>query len=105
MCELKLVYLARILHALHMYGRDAEWEVSRWEKNFARLSAKHKSLLPNFALKVEAARRGISCNQSFLTSVASSFSEPSLMEGALKSLQHRMKHHIPASPADLDKAR
>ena len=88
-----------------MYSTDADWEVSRWEKNYGKLSAKHKGLLQNHSAKVRAARQGIQSNQSFLSSVASSFHEPSLMEGAIKSVQHRMKHKIRASPADLDKAR
>ena len=99
------ILFARILHALQMYSKDAEWEVCRWEKNYKRLSAKHKGLLTNHASKAQAARQGILSNQNFLKCVADSFSEPTLMVGAEKSVKHRLKHQIPASPADLDKAR
>lgn len=88
-----------------MYSRDAEWEVARWVKNYSKLSAQHKKLIRNHDAKVESARHGIQYNQSFLTSVAHSFHEPSLMEGALKAVQGRLKNRVPPSPADMDKVR
>ena len=95
----------RILHAFYMYGGDAEWEVSRWVRNYSKLSPQHKSLIPNHNAKVESARQCVQRNQTFLASIARSFDEPALMEGALKAVQTRLKSKVPAAPADIDKAR
>ena len=34
--------LARVVHALRGYRSAAEWEVGRWERNYARLSERHR---------------------------------------------------------------
>ena len=36
------VVRCRIIHAMREYRGDAEWEVARWEHNFARLSPRHR---------------------------------------------------------------
>lgn len=90
---------------MHMYSRDAEWEISRWVRNHNKLSDKHKKLLHNHEAKTKAARQGVLQNQRFLTSVAHSFSEPILMEGALKAVALRLKDRVSPSAADMDKVR
>ena len=32
----------RIIHAMREYRGDAEWEVARWEHNYARLPPRHR---------------------------------------------------------------
>ena len=95
----------RILHAFHSYSIEAEWEVSRWERNYSKLSPQHQALVPHHPAKCEAARRGILANQRFINALASAFDEPTLVEGAYRAVQRRIKEGIRASPGDVEKVR
>ena len=35
-------HVCRIAHAFRRYKTDADWEVTRWESNYLRLSQRHK---------------------------------------------------------------
>ena len=103
--SLTLFIWRRILHAFHSYSIEAEWEVSRWERNYGKLSPQHRALVPYHPAKCDAARRGILANQRFINALASAFDEPSLVEGAYRAVQRRIKEGIRASPGDVEKVR
>lgn len=58
-----------IILAFRDYQQSAEWEVARWQANFAQLPPEHRRLLPSQPAKFAAARQAISTNMWFIKSL------------------------------------
>jgi hypothetical protein len=56
----------RILCAFRAYELKLGWEVGRWQRNFERLPARHKALLPDQPAKHTAALECIRANQQVI---------------------------------------
>ena len=65
--------LGRIVHSIRQYEAHASWEVSRWERNFAKLPPQHKSLLTGFSTKCKTAKDCIRTNSMFFKAMLGSF--------------------------------
>ena len=98
-----MITLRRIFHALISYSREAKLEVERWQRNYAKLSEAHKSLLPNFQSKCDSALQGIMLNQRFLTMMVQAFRDPVLAPGALKEVKRRLQDNVRPSSSDHSK--
>ena len=61
--------LGRIAYAISQYRTYAEWEITRWERNYARLSESHHALLPGIPAKIAAAKHCVYQNHLFLKSL------------------------------------
>ncbi|KXZ56943.1 hypothetical protein GPECTOR_1g850 [Gonium pectorale] len=74
--------LLRIILAFRDYASSAEWEVARWQSNFAQLPPHHKALLPGHAAKLAEARRAIQTNSFLIKSLLAAF-DPECASGPL----------------------
>jgi len=65
--------LGRIVHSILQYSEFAEWELTRWERNFSKLPEAHKALLAHIPKKCESARSCVHVNHCFFKALLSSF--------------------------------
>jgi hypothetical protein len=74
------IALHRILLAFRDYQQSAEWEIARWQGNYARLRPSHKALLPNLSTKLQKARQAAHVNQLFLKAMLTAFNPDALAQ-------------------------
>ncbi|KAG2448211.1 hypothetical protein HYH02_006796 [Chlamydomonas schloesseri] len=74
--------LARIILTFRDYQQSAEWEVARWQSNYAQLPPHHKALIPHQPAKLAAARAAVNTNMFFIKSLLQAF-DPDCASGPL----------------------
>ncbi|DBB03564.1 TPA: hypothetical protein ACH3X3_010907 [Trebouxia sp. C0006] len=100
---------ARIVFAMQQYRSEAEWEVSRWERNHSQLSDEHRALLPHQPAKFAAARNCIHNNHLFIKSLLDMYHEgeavPEHLSAANSAAQEHARRHKHVHPGDMEKVR
>lgn len=104
--------LGRVAHAFREYRMDAEWEISRWEYNYGRLSAEHRALVPNLPHKVAAARQCAYQNHLFFKCLLDAYAAgeeggmpPHLAAACAAAEEYAAAHGGRVAPQDADKVR
>lgn len=100
--------LGKIVRAFKAYAEHAEWEVSRWERNYDRLPDRHKALLSHHPAKCERARQCIKSNDHFIRSMLTAFDSengpvPSHLADANQAASCGGKKAEQVTPAEMDK--
>eukprot|EP00887_Chlorella_sp_A99_P004676 scaffold4.g4676.t1 len=97
--------LGRVAHAFREYRMDAEWEISRWEYNYGRLSAEHRAL-------VAAARQCAYQNHLFFKCLLDAYAAgeeggmpPHLAAACAAAEEYAAAHGGRVAPQDADKVR
>lgn len=99
----------RIVYALRRYRLDAEADISRWERDWARLPPRHQALLSDQPAHLAAVRQCVCNNQLFILEMLSSFDvqtnpdAPSHLAGANEAANDYAATARGTSPVDIDK--
>lgn len=100
--------LGRISHAILMYRNESEWEIKRWERNFARLSPDHQALLPKIPPRIAATKQCVFQNHLFFKHMfewLSSDAAPEPLCTARAAATAWGATHDSVHPSDVDKVR
>ncbi|KAL3145964.1 hypothetical protein ABBQ38_015324 [Trebouxia sp. C0009 RCD-2024] len=101
--------LGKIVFAMQQYKSEAEWDVTRWERNYSQLSEEHKALLPQQPAKFAAARNCIHNNFLFIKSLLEVYQDsedsPSHLSSANTAAAEHAKRHRQTAPGDMEKVR
>lgn len=101
--------LGKIVFAMQQYRSEAEWEVSRWERNHSQLSDEHRALLPHQPAKFAAARNCIHNNHLFIKSLLDMYHEgeavPEHLSAANSAAHEHARRHKHVHPGDTEKVR
>ena len=100
--------LGRISHAILMYGNESDWEIKRWERNFAHLSPDHQALLPSIPPRIAATKQCVYQNHLFFKYMfewLSSDGAPEPLCLASAAAASWGATHESVHPGDVDKVR